>query len=265
MNVETDSLQISHDWVDPVRMAALCALLGLSEIRAVPFAHHVMFWDARPNAELGRDGHPKLGGLIPDLGLPRRMWAGGRLRFHAPLELGASAQKSSRLLGSKRKTGRSGDLAFISLEHRISQNGDLVIEDIQDLVYRQDPDLDAPRPKAPAAPTDADISQTLSFSTTDLFRYSALTFNGHRIHYDRDYAREVEGYPGLVVHGPLLAQHLILLAERHLGQLDHFSFRATAPLFDDEAATLALRESSDGLALWVAAPDGRQCMQATAS
>ena len=135
----------------------------------------------------------------------------------------------------------------------------------QDLVYREDPDPDAPAVVPKQARRDEQKSQSVSFNPTLLFRYSALTFNGHRIHYDRDYCREVEGYPGLVVHGPLLAQKLIDMAATELGGLSRFRFRATAPLFDFESAECCLRPENDGLALWVRGPDGRLCMEATAS
>jgi 3-methylfumaryl-CoA hydratase len=153
-------------------------------------------------------------------------------------------------------------LGFVSLRHEIRQGGTLCLTDRQDLVYRADPDPAAPPPTPPQAREDADLSETRSFDTTMLFRYSALTFNGHRIHYDIDYAKEIEGYDGLVVHGPLLAQHLMLLAERQLGKLTSFTFRATAPLMHFETAELCWK--ADGTA-WVRGPDGRQCMEAEAT
>ena len=136
----------------------------------------------------------------------------------------------------------------------------LCLTEWQDLVYREDPSPDAVKPSPPMARTDETTAEEVSFSSTLLFRYSALTFNGHRIHYDLDYARDVEGYAGLVVHGPLLAQLLMLMAERHLGPLQTFDFRATAPLMHFETATLCL----NGRDLWVRGPDGRQCMVARA-
>jgi len=139
--------------------------------------------------DLGRDGHPKLGGFIPDLGLPRRMWAGGALEFLRPLIVGDE----------------------VWVEHEISDGTGVCIKERQDLVYREEPDPDAPVIASKQAPKDEDVRESHSVTTTDLFRYSALTFNGHRIHYDLDYARDIEGYPGLVIHGPLLAQWLIIL------------------------------------------------------
>ena len=225
-----------------------------------PFFHQLYFWTPLPPDALGRDGHPKVGGLIPDMGLPRRMWAGGRLRFDAPLRLGAEATRVSNCEKATRKEGRTGPLAFVTLRHEVWQAGALCLTEWQDLVYREDPTPSAPRPVAPIAPTDEDASVQARFDATLLFRYSALTFNGHRIHYDQPYARAVEGYDGLVVHGPLLAQRLMLMAEAALGPLATFSFRATAPLMHTEVATLCRK----GRSLWVRGPDGRLCMQAEA-
>ncbi|KHQ53482.1 FAS1-like dehydratase domain-containing protein [Mameliella alba] len=252
------------DVMDPDRARALQAALDLPVTidagTPLPvFFHQIYFWDAQPPGVLGRDGHPRVGtGLIPDLGLPRRMWAGGALQFHAALRAGQMAEKVSRVVDVTRKEGRSGPLGFVTLAHEIWQGGQLCVTERQDLVYRQDPDPSAPRPVPPEAPTGEEASREMGFSETLLFRYSALTFNGHRIHYDVEYARAVEGYDGLVVHGPLLAQGLLLFAQDK-APVRGFSFRATAPLMHDERATLC-RNGND---LWVRGPDGRQCMQAT--
>ncbi|MHC0051904.1 HTD2 family dehydratase [Actibacterium sp. D379-3] len=255
--------QTLNDVMDPARAAALRATLGLSDAGdgvLPPFFHQIYFWDPQPPANLGRDGHPKLGGFLPDLGLPRRMWAGGRLAFHAPLHTGATAEKRTVIKGISQKQGRSGPLAFVTLRHEIRQAGRLCVTEHQDLVYREDPDPAAPQPAPRQAPGTADSTASAQFSPTLLFRYSALTFNGHRIHYDRDYCRTVEGYAGLVVHGPLLAQLLMLKATRELGPLSGFRFRAFAPLMDFEQAALC----RTGSALWVRGPDGRMCMEAEA-
>ena len=253
------------DMMDPARAQAMQVTLGQAPSLVAgeelpPFFHQLYFWTPMPAAELGRDGHPKVGGLIPDMGLPRRMWAGGRLQFDAPLRLGADARRVSVCEAATRKDGRTGPLAFVTLRHEIWQGDTLCLTEWQDLVYREDPHLNLPRPVAPDAPMDEESAETVHFDATLLFRYSALTFNGHRIHYDQPYARDVEGYDGLVVHGPLLAQHLMLMAERALGPLGAFTFRATAPLMHHETATLCRK----GRALWVRAPDGRLCMTASA-
>jgi 3-methylfumaryl-CoA hydratase len=255
--------QTLTDAMDPARAAALAATLGLDrapDAPLIPFGHQVHFWQALPSEALGRDGHPARGGFLPDLGLPRRMWAGGRLAFHQPLMPGVPARKTSTIEAVTRKQGRSGPLGFVTLRHDIEQAGTLAVTEWQDIVYREDATPDSAAPTPPRAPTDAQFSEDHSFSTTLLFRYSALTFNGHRIHYDLDYCREVEGYPGLVVHGPLLAQLLMLMAERTGTPLRRFSFRATAPLFHFETATLCRK----GSRLWVCGPDGRLCMEADA-
>ncbi len=252
------------DMIDPARIAALNVTLEIEGSKARPFAHQVFFWDAQAAENLGQDGHPKVGGLIPDFGLPRRMWAGGRLKFHQPLQAGIPATRKTTVLKSARKNGRSGDLGVVTLLHDISQNGEIAIEDEQDLIYREAADPSASLPEPIPAPTDERLAETRAFTTTQLFRYSALTFNGHRIHYDRDYAQQVEGYPGLIVHGPLLAQYLMLMAEQHLGGLRQFEFRATAPLFDFEQATFCAKPSLDGLQMWVRAGDGRLNMTASA-
>ena len=259
--------QTLTDPIDPARAAALHATLDRAGPAPQagdplpPFWHQIYFWDPQPPGKLGPDGHPATGtGLIPDLGLPQRMWAGGRLQFHVPVNLGQPATKTTTVEAVTEKTGRTGRLGFVTLRHEITQGGALCVTEYQDLVYREPP-KDRTRVATPMARTDEDAAQPATFTTTQLFRYSALTFNGHRIHYDADYARDTEHYLGLVVHGPLLAQLLIHLAETQLGALRSFSFRATAALTHEETATLCW---SNDKTLWVRAQDGRQCMQATA-
>lgn len=253
------------DRIDPARVGALMAVLGGGgdppPVGATlpPLSHLVYFWEPVPQDALGADGHPKLGGLIPDLGLPRRMWAGGRFTFHAPLRAGILAQRVTRVTQTIRKEGRSGRLAFVMLRHDISQKGQLVLTEDQDLVYRAARRPGETPPSPPERQTGTGERIPVTFPATMLFRYSALTLNGHRIHYDTDFAR-AEGYPGLVVHGPLLATMLAMLARDRLGALNSFEFRATAPLFADEPAALV----SDGTSLRVEGPDRRLCMTATA-
>lgn len=259
------------DPLDPARAAALQATLGLPGPTLTygdalpPFWHYVYFWEAQPPALLGRDGHPKTGGFIPDTGLPRRMWAGGSLEFLSAPRLGEQAERISTIKAVDRKDGRSGALAVVTLVHDLLQSGQVCVRERQDLIYREDPGPLAAAVPPKQAPTNEDHHQTVSFNPTLLFRYSALTFNGHRIHYDRDYCKSVEGYPGLVVHGPLLAQMLIHFASSLLGKLNRFSFRATAPLFDFETATLCASKTDTGFDLWVRGPDGRLNMTAEAS
>lgn len=251
--------------MDPARAAALHHVLGQPGTPPTdgdplpPFFHQVYFWDVQPPPALGRDGHPATGGFIPDLGLPRRMWAGGRLEFAAPLRAGQPAQKVTVIEDVHHKQGRAGPLAFVTLRHEIRQNEVLCITEWQDLVYLADQGPSPTQTAAPEAPHTG-ISDPLDMLTsTLLFRYSALTMNGHRIHYDADYARGVERYDGLVVHGPLLAQILMLKAAE-AGPVARFSFRGTSPLLLGEAAQLG----RDGDRYWIAGAENRLCMRATA-
>ncbi len=257
--MQTESEQRTHDIIDPARARALQATLGLEMTADVgtplpPFFHHIYFWAPQPPQNLGRDGHPAVGGFMPDMGLPRRMWASGRLVFHAPMLAGVKAERVSMIEGVTRKDGRSGPLAFVRIRHDIRQRSAVVLSEWQDVVYRQD---GGEVPERPMAPQGATHEEAVAFESTTLFRYSALTFNGHRIHYDETYAKEVEGYDGLVVHGPLLAQHLMLMGARMLGRpLREVNYRATAPLSAPETATLCWAEGQ----AWVRGPQGEQCM-----
>jgi len=259
------------DAMDPARAAALHAALGREGPSPQagdplpPFWHWLYFWDARPPSALGRDGHPKLGGFLPDMGLPRRMWAGGRLSFRCPVLLGAPARKRSTIAAATRKEGRSGPLAFLTVRHEITGASGVGVVEEQDIVYREDPAPGAPAPTSEAARTDEAYRRRWTANSTLLFRYSALTFNGHRIHYDLDYCREVEGYPGLVVHGPLLATLMLELAAAVLpGRLASFAFRARSPVFHTEAFEVCAKPLFKGaegdIALWVRAEDGRLAM-----
>ena len=242
------------DALDPARAAAMAATLGRPPPgAALPrFWHHAHFWEAHPPEALGRDGHPRPGlPPIPETHLPRRMWAGGALEWHGPLRLGVPAEKATRVLSLDRKTGRSGPFALLRLEHVISQDGTPRVTEWQHLVYLPDPD-DRPVPPPPTAP-DGTVVATIPTDPVTLFRYSALTFNGHRIHYDAAYATRVEGHGGLVVHGPLLAEALIHAA----GAPAAFRYRATAPLLAGERGEV-LR---DGRRLWVRGPGERLCME----
>ena len=254
------------DVMDPARAVALHAVLGIAGPPPEPgdplppFWHQVYFWTIAPGASLGADGHPALGGFVPDLGLPGRMWAGGELTFLNPLLTGIQATRTSTIESIELKSGRSGALAFVTLRHEITQAGRLTVTDRQDLVYRPAKKRSAGRP--PTAPTDEDVAISVRYPETMLMGYSALTFNAHRIHYDQGFSRRTMGMAGLVVHGPLLAQGLIMLATEKMGGLRHFEFRATAPLVMGESAELCWR--SDG-ATWVRGANGRLVMRATAS
>ncbi|WP_107497368.1 MaoC family dehydratase N-terminal domain-containing protein [Thalassobius sp. I31.1] len=226
--------------LDPARAKALHVVLGCEGNAPqagdpLPaFWHQIYFWDPLPEGQLGRDGHTAKGQFIPDLGLPRRMWASGALEFHAPLLIGQDAVKTSVIEDVRLKDGRSGPLGFCTVRHDISQDGQLCVTERQVLVFREDPAPDAPKPPSKQARRDEIRKVTQSFSPTTLFRYSALTLNGHRIHYDEPYAQEVEGYPGIVVHGPLLAQIMMQIAAEN-GELARFEWRNSAPFFAGEA------------------------------
>lgn len=231
--------------------------------------HWIYFWSAAAQSELDCDGHPHRGGFLPPVPLPRRMWAGGRLTFAAPLPIDAEATRTSLVQSVIAKTGASGNLAFVTLKHDIAHQGTVCITEEHDIVYRAMPQPGALGPAARPAPADAAWSRTVRPDPVLLFRYSALTFNGHRIHYDRSYVTEVEGYPGLIVHGPLIATLLADLLRRHLpaARMSAFSFRAVGPLFDTEPFTLCGRPDPDGrtVHLWAQNVRGELAMQAEAT
>lgn len=230
-----------------------------------PLWHFVSHIGSVPMSEVGIDGHPKRGGFLPPVALPRRMWAAGRVNFVSDLLVGDEIVKTSTIDNVAMKEGRSGTLCFVTVRHEFSVAGELRISEEQDLVYRDDPDPSAPKPEPKPAPADAGFSRTVTPSEVLLFRYSALTFNGHRIHYDRPYAQGVEGYPDLVVHGPLTATLLADLAAKESGcMLASFSFRAMSPLFVADPFTIAGSQDGSTLNLWATTSSGGLAMQATA-
>jgi 3-methylfumaryl-CoA hydratase len=233
-----------------------------------PLWHWIYFWDVSPQSELGPDGHPRRGGFLPPVPLPRRMWAGGRLTFSAPLPVGSSATRHSRILDVSAKQGRSGNLAFVTVQHEIGSDAGVAVTEEHDIVYRDLPQPGAAAPAPKMAPERAAWSRTVTPDPVLLFRYSALTFNGHRIHYDRSYVTEVEGYPGLIVHGPLIATLLLDLLWRKLpdATVRTFSFRAVGPLFDIEPFEVCGEPDADGrtVRLWAKNRRGELAMQAEA-
>jgi 3-methylfumaryl-CoA hydratase len=255
------------------RVAALAATLDCDEppvsgATLPPGWHWLFFNPVMQRRELGPDGHPQRGGFLPPITLPRRMWAGGRLIYHAPLTVGAEASRKSEILKIESKSGKSGTLTFVTVRHTLSIGGVPCIEEEQDIVYRSLSSSGTAPPKM-SAPERATWSEEVRPDTTLLFRYSALTFNGHRIHYDQDYALQEEGYPNLVVHGPLTATLLQGLAARAqpARRLVRFSFRGMAPLFVDrsfriEAAIVDGKPNE--LTLWARGEGGDLAMQATA-
>jgi len=231
-----------------------------------PLWHWLYFLTSARLGELGRDGHPARGGFLPPVALPRRMWAGGRLGFTAPLSLGAEATRTSTIADIALKAGRTGPLCFVTVRHEIGTAAGPALWEEHDIVYREGPRHGAPAPRPPQAGTDWTAYETVTPSEVMLFRYSALTFNGHRIHYDRDYAHDVEGHAGLVVHGPLIATLLADFAQRRSPgrTLRSFSFRAVSPLFDRASFTLNAGPSGDQTRLAAANAEGGLAMLATA-
>lgn len=228
-----------------------------------PGWHWLYFHDIVPAGSLGEDGHPALGTTMPPVPLPRRMWAGGKLRFGAPLLLGSTVRRTSTIASITRKRGRSGELYFVDIDHELSCDDEVLGTESQNIVYRELETGSAPVP--PAAASDADVSVMWHLDQVALFRYSALTFNGHRIHYDADYARDVEGYPNVVIHGPLLATLLMDLAVSRGRVLTEFAYRARSPLSLPESFSTNLRTADDDVTLWAAGPDTRLAMEATAT
>jgi len=227
----------------------------------------LFFNPAVRRSELGADGHPARGGFLPPVELPRRMWAGSRLRYLESLPVGARAERSSQILSVVNKTGKRGALCFVTVEHTIRCGGvDCIVEE-QDIVYKEATPPGTPAPAPERFEAEASWRQRVDPDTTLLFRFSALTFNGHRIHYDLNYARDVEGYPGLVVHGPLTAILLQGFACSQAGNrpLLAFDFKGVNPLFVNSPFDLEGRwESPDVMDLWARGPAGELAMKATA-
>jgi 3-methylfumaryl-CoA hydratase len=232
-----------------------------------PGWHWLYFLEAAPASELGPDGHPKRGGFLPPVALPRRMWAGGRIEFRRPLRVGEAIRRESTIQSIAPKQGRSGSLVFVTVRHSISCGGEPAVVEDHDIVYREAAKPgDAPPPARPA-PRDASWRREIVADPVMLFRYSALTFIGQRIHYDLDYCRNVEGYPGLVVHGPLQVILLLDLARRHeVRPVRSIEYRALHPLFHFERFSMNGNPGSDGsrAELWTANPAGNYAMSATA-
>ncbi|WP_336813000.1 FAS1-like dehydratase domain-containing protein [Bosea sp. MMO-172] len=215
---------------------------------------------------IGPDGHPVRGGFLPPVPLPRRMWAGGEVSFLRPIRVDALLRRNSTILSVTLKEGGSGPLVFVQVQHEISDREGPAISEIQNIVYRDDPAPGQPAPKGKPAPADADHSEAWHPDEVALFRYSAATFNGHRIHYDLPYTREVEGYPGLVVQGPFTATKLFsVLTEKLESPVVRFSYRGMKPLFAGDALTVALKATGDGqYSIWAADSAGEIGMQAEA-
>ena len=234
-----------------------------------PLWHWLYFLPHPKRSDIGPDGHAARGGFLPPIPLPRRMWAGSRVVWHDALFVGDAITRTSRVDDVTRKSGKSGDLIFVKVTHAISTARGLALTEEQDIVYRDLPAPDATSPAPPRARTDEAWALRIVPDDVLLFRYSALTFNGHRIHYDRRYVTEVEGYPGLIVHGPLIATLLVesLRSQLPVAAIARFEFRAVSPVFDIAAFEVCGKPSADGATvdLWARHEDGGLAMQATAT
>lgn len=253
------------------RVAALAATLDLDEMpqtgTALPPGWHWLFFNPSVRRrELGPDGHPRRGGFLPPIPLPRRMWAGGRLDYIHTAPIGSLAKRRSEIVKVEIKSGRRGQLVFVTVRHIISVDGSDCINEEQDIVYREASPPGTATPAPELAPTDAEHEREIRPDPVLLFRYSALTFNGHRIHYDPRYAQQEEGYRDLVVHGPLTAtllQNFGASLTGAAGRLSRFEFRGVNPLFVDRPFLLCARHASgDTMTLWATGPQSELAMTA---
>jgi 3-methylfumaryl-CoA hydratase len=266
------SEQVREQLLAPFPAQALSATLNRNQAPnlgdALPATWQWLYFnDQALQQELGADGHAKTGSFLPPVPLPRRMWAAGAFSYLHPLRLGSVATRVSKVASVELKQGSTGPLVFVTVEHQVHQDSNVCLSEQQNLVY-----LDMPLGPGASTPSEpallvADQQQVFQPDPVLLFRYSALTFNAHRIHYDRDYATGHEHYPALVVHGPLLAT---LLAEQvavlHPGErVSHFTFRALRPVFDNDRLRLCSKREGERVQLWVLNPDGDVTMTATAS
>jgi 3-methylfumaryl-CoA hydratase len=267
----TDS---ADDVAAPVPLRALTATLDRDDEPMAPGQpippcwHWLYFLPLHRQSAIGPDGHPQRGGFLPPVPLPLRMWAGSRIEFLAPIGVGQAITRTSRIDDVRLKEGRSGPLVFVDVQHEITAAGRLAVRDRHDIVYRGVPKPGESAPAGLPAPDDAQWSRRIVADDVLLFRYSALTFNGHRIHYDRRYVTTVEGYPGLIVHGPLIATLLLDLLRRELpdARVTGFSFKAIQPLFDVAPFHVCGRREDDRtVKLWARTPEGHVAMDASAT
>jgi 3-methylfumaryl-CoA hydratase len=268
--------ETSSERIHPAAATLLAASLDADDpqmsegMELPPLFHWLYFLPVCRQSLLGADGHPPRGGFLPPIDLTRRMWAGSTLAFAEPLLIGERASRESQIIDVTVKQGRSGQLIFVSLQHTIRrESGVIALIETQELVYRDLPGAVEPATSGPAAPASESWLRVVKPDPTLLFRYSALTFNAHRIHYDRRYATDVEGYPGLVVQGPLAATLLVRLLQQEMPgvRLRQFRFRALKPLFDDQEFLLCgqrLAEAAD-IRLWTCDASRSRCTEAFAT
>ncbi len=256
--------------------AALSATLDRPSARpavgtALPALWHwLYFLPLHRQSEIGADGHARRGGFLPPVPLPRRMWAGSQLVFHKPLRIGDDMTRTSTIDSVTEKSGRTEPLVFVKVRHEIRRgtDADIALTEFHEIVYREAARPGDPAPPPMAAPASSTWEKKWVPDDVLLFRYSALTFNGHRIHYDRKYVTEVEGYPGLIVHGPMVATLLLDLLRHQVPDADvvSYEFRAVRPLFDIHHFFVCGEPQADGktVRLWARDHEGWLTMQASA-
>jgi 3-methylfumaryl-CoA hydratase len=236
---------------------------------AAPFTvHWCLAQPVFPMSQLGPDGHPTRGGFLPPVPLPRRMWAGGELQFFDALRVGDESTRKSRISDVTVKTGSTGSLCFVAVEHEVTTPRGLAVRERQDIVYREMSPAQAAGPaKSASPPPAAKHRETHMADSVLLFRYSALTFNGHRIHYDRNYVTKVEGYPGLIFHGPLQAAFIVEFAAKLRGGKPpkRLSYRGLQPLFEGSEFSVNANDNGGAMELWTANSDGQPTMKGTAT
>jgi 3-methylfumaryl-CoA hydratase len=272
-----DRQEVVHDVISPTPVKALNATLDHASIDAKvgtplpPLWHWLYFLPLHRQSEIGADGHAKRGGFLPPVPLPRRMWAGSQFEFRTPVRVGDAVERTSTIANVTEKVGRTGKLVFVKVRHEVRCNGqaDPAIVEYHDIVYREAKQATDVEPPPVPAQTGAPWQREIVPDDVLLFRYSALTFNGHRIHYDRQYVTEVEGYPGLIVHGPLIATLLMDQIRREMPNADvaTFSFKAVRPTFDLNPFRVNGAPQTDGktIKLWAEDHEGYLTMDAVAT
>jgi 3-methylfumaryl-CoA hydratase len=278
----TDTLDHLRDWIGIIEtmtdvatawpVSALSATLDRRDPDPAPGDpvppgwHWLYFLETKPGAELGPDGHPRRGGFLPPVPLPRRMWAGGRIEFRRVLRVGESLKRESEIISIQPKRGKSGNLLFVTVRHSVFASSEIAVIEEHDIVYREAAGPNDPKPSPLAAPRQATWRREMTPDAVLLFRFSALIFNAHRIHFDRDYCHE-EGYPGLVVHGPLQTILLLDLCRRQDARtVSKLDYRALHPAFHDERLAIGGEPSGDGSSaqLWTGNAAGNMAMSGTA-
>jgi 3-methylfumaryl-CoA hydratase len=264
-----------HDAIGPTPVVALTATLDhpaapvFAGSSLPPLWHWLYFLPMHRQSDIGADGHARRGGFLPPVPLPRRMWAGSQFEFHAPVRVGDAVARKSTIADVTQKEGRTGQLVFVKVKHELFCNGSAApaLTEFHDIVYREAKRPTDAEPPPQAATTGAPWQRTIVPDDVLLFRYSALTFNGHRIHYDRKYVTEVEGYPGLIVHGPLIATLLMDLLRRHAPEADvaSFRFKAVRPTFDLHAFKVNGVRNGNEVKLWAQDHEGWLTMDAVAT